>query len=242
MARPMQISLVLLLLGGGAALGWLVPKLYDLPVRNIVISGDLTEHEREAVRLAISAAITIENGSAAGLHSLPLPKVQNAVAELTWAEAVGVRRRWPGTLEVQLRRRGVAARWGGGGYVAGNGHVIEPVGEVPGDLPLLDCQQSSAPRGMEVFQLLSARLAPAGLRPRVLRESLLGEWTVELENGVQVVLGRAQLRERLERFLAVYDALPQQAARLGTVDARYHNGVAVAWRDAVSAAIAQRME
>lgn len=232
------VLLIVALLGGAA---WQLPRLLDVPVRSILIEGDLNDAERTAVRDAISAALMIDD-AAIGLHSLSLDTVRDAITDLTWADAVGVRRRWPDTLQVHLRRQAVAARWGGGGYVAGNGRIIEPATEVVGDLPLLDCSLSSAPRGMEVFQLLTTMLAPVALRPRSLHESRLGEWSVGLDNGVTVVLGRQDLQERLQRFMAVYAALSDRAARIGTVDARYHNGVAVAWRDAVSAALAQRTE
>jgi cell division protein FtsQ len=60
-----------------------------------------------------------------------------------------------------------------------------------------------------------------------------GAATVELDNGIEVRLGREDATERLARFSAL--ALPALAAKLATVayvDMRYTNGFAVGWKTA----------
>lgn len=209
--------------------GWIVLQELDGEIGRIQVEGELTRSERRAVRETIAEVL---RNHAAGLHSIDLDVIQEAVVGLTWAERVSVRRQWPDTLRVQLRKRGVAARWGNGGFVATNGSLIEPAANLAtDDLPLLDCALSSADRAMEVYQLLSTRLSHAGLRVEELRESQLGEWSIGLRGGFSVVLGKDHLAERLKRFLAVYEAdLEHRSEEVELVDARYHNGIAVSWR------------
>jgi len=213
---------------------WLLAQQLDGEINRIQIEGELTSTERAAVRGAIVQAM---EGRPAQLHSIDLGVIRKAVDQLTWSERVSVRRQWPDTLRVQLSKRGVAARWGDGGYVATNGSLIQPAANLAtDDLPLLDCALSSAARAMEVYQLLSTKLSLVGLRVIELRESQLGEWSIQLRGGFAVVLGKEDLAGRLQRFLAVYAVdLERRANEIVAVDARYHNGIAVSWQ-------AQRVE
>jgi len=234
------------------AIGWQADRWLDVHVKKVQIEGELSAGERDAVMTTIGEAI--EASGAAGLHSLSLAEVQSAVSSLSWAERVSARRRWPDTLVVQLMRHTVVARWGGGGFVASNGQVITgPESSAHRELPLLNCQESSSARAMEVFNVLSRTLDSAGLRLVELNESPLGEWTagVAEQSGagersaakMLVALGRDDLAPRLQRFLAVRSQLlasaqseqqPYGRRLIASVDARYHNGVAVQFANASS--------
>ena len=239
--RRRVIALVVVLGAVGAIL-WQADRALDGNVRKVQIEGELSGGEREAVMTAIAEAI--KSSGAQGLHSLSLDEVQAAVTGLSWAERVSARRRWPDTLIVRLMRHSVVARWGGGGYVASNGEVITlpAANSVNGmSLPLLNCKESSSVRAMEVFHLLNRTLVAQGLRLVELNESVLGEWSAGVavpgvapqpaEQTLFVALGGDDLALRLQRFLAVRSQLLQQARQqnqqIASVDARYHNGVAV---------------
>ena len=163
-------------------LSWQADRLLDVHVKKVQIEGELSEGERKAVRDTISEAIQVSG--AAGLHSLSLEEVRSAVSRLSWADRVNARRRWPDTLVVQLMRHTVVARWGGGGFVASNGEVIQPPTSKSDsqaadrvDLPLLNCQQATSAKAMEVYNVLNRTLSDSGLKLVELNESLLGEWT-----------------------------------------------------------------
>ena len=120
--RRWLIACLTLLLAVG--LIWQADDWLDLRVKKIQVEGELTAAERNAVSQAIAQAL--DESGASGLHSLSLAQVRNAVASLSWADRVSARRRWPDTLVVRLSKHSVVARWGGGGYVATNGQVIDP--------------------------------------------------------------------------------------------------------------------
>ena len=64
-----------------------------------------------------------------------------------------------------------------------------------------------------------------------------GAWTLTLTNGIEVVLGRDQVEERFERFIAVYEnRLAARVDEVSRIDARYSNGVAVQWKSDVAQA------
>ena len=58
-----------------------------------------------------------------------------------------------------------------------------------------------------------------------------GAWTIWLDNGIEVIVGREQMKARLLRFLHLYKTeLEPQAKNIERVDIRYTNGAAVKWR------------
>jgi len=213
---------------------WQAEQWLDVHVKKIQIEGELSASERSAVTVAIADAL--QSTGAAGLHSLSLAQVQDAVSGLSWADRVSARRRWPDTLVIRLLRHSVVARWGGGGFVATNGAVIELADELAhSNLPLLSTQRASSARAMEVFSSLNSSFDRAGLQLAQLRESQLGEWTAVLGNGIEVVLGRDDLVARVQRFLVVHEqALAAGTQKVAAVDARYHNGLAVRWQSDVA--------
>lgn len=239
--RRLLAALCLLVVVGGVT--WQADQWLDVHVKKIQIEGELSGGERDAVTEIIAQAI--KRSGAAGLHSLSLEEVRGAVASLSWADQVSARRRWPDTLVLRLTRHSVVARWGGGGFVATNGKIITPASgeqKPAAELPLLNCKHASSGRAMEVFSLLNGTLNRAGLQLVELNESELGEWSAGVASStgsdwVSVVLGRDDLAGRLQRFLAVRNqALKDDLPKVAAVDARYHNGIAVRWREPAVAA------
>ena len=229
--RRYGAAFVVLMIVGG--LFWQADRWLDVHLKKIQIEGELTTSERAAVRNTIAKAIKTTGGT--GLHSLSLDEVRSAVSALSWADRVSARRRWPDTLVIRLVRHSVVARWGGGGFVASNGQVIIPARADTDDargLPLLDCKETNSAHAMEVFNLINRTLSGSGLKLVELRESELGGWTVgvagDRQQLTQVTLGRDELAPRLQRFLAVRSHLGKDK-QVASVDARYHNGVAVRW-------------
>ena len=69
-----------------------------------------------------------------------------------------------------------------------------------------------------------------------------GAWSMLLNNGTRVALGRDSTVERLERLLASWEPLTQEReAPPQDVDLRYTNGFAVLWPPAVDPATPEKM-
>jgi cell division protein FtsQ len=50
--------------------------------------------------------------------------------------------------------------------------------------------------------------------------------------GIELVLGREQVGEKIKRLALVWESgLSQQVKQIKTIDLRYPNGLAVAWKD-----------
>ena len=104
---------------------------------------------------------------------------------------------------------------------------------VGGDLPGLYGPDGSESEVMGRFQELGGILASHGVEIRNLRRTDLGSWTIETRNRITIILGKEDLKPRIERFLAVNNLLKKSrdGKRVKRMDARYVSGVAVLFED-----------
>ncbi len=201
-------------------------QVLNAPITIVQVTGDLNDHERQAIRRAVSASLD------RGLLGVRLAVVKDSIRRLSWPREVTVRRLWPAGLAIDVEKERAVARWGAGGYLSTQGAVIPGSAsqDEAAQLPLLSSEVASPREAMEVYRVLSDVLAVHGEPIAVLRESELGEWQVQLQGGLSVALGRERLAERMQRFALVYArVLADRLDAVGYVDARYSNGVAVRW-------------
>jgi len=104
--------------------------------------------------------------------------------------------------------------------------------EEDGELPEFSGPDGSEKEVVARFRELQEWFTPIKLTPDAVRLSRRYAWSVKLNNGISVELGREQsrttLKERVERLVGIY---PQLVARLQdrieSVDMRYPNGLAL---------------
>lgn len=165
-----------------------------------------------------------------------LDTVRQAFEAVPWVRRASVRREWPNRLVVTLEEHRPLATWGDDGRlvsVAGDVFTAN-LAEAEEDGELLEF---SGPEGSEKdvvhrFAELRAWFAAVSLTPERVTLSSRYAWSVKLNNGMAVELGREQskttLQERVARLVSVY---PQLVARLhdhiASVDMRYPNGLAL---------------
>jgi cell division protein FtsQ len=101
----------------------------------------------------------------------------------------------------------------------------------PSSLARLQGPEGSGKAVVAAFTDMNAILAPVGLHIAALRLDQRRAWSLELDNGMQLVLGRGDSYERLLRFVRFYHrALKGREAQVQRVDLRYSNGFAVRWK------------
>jgi cell division protein FtsQ len=89
---------------------------------------------------------------------------------------------------------------------------------------------------------LDELLTPLGLEIEQIRLDGRGAWSLLLDNGTRVQLGRDSTVERLERLLASWEPLMREKpAPPRDVDLRYTNGFAVSWPEAADPATPKKM-
>jgi len=225
------LNRVLVALGAGgvtAAAFWGWAALRDLPVQHISVTGELAHTRTQAVQDRVQSSL-----SGGFLHA-DLQHMRRELESLPWIHQATVRRRWPAALDIHVTEQVAIARWGEDGYLnhAGELFLSDSAAGTAASLPLLRGPQGSAPALMARYLRLVDALSPLGLRVEELSMDGRGEVEAVLSGDIRLALGDRAFRERMQRFVAVYQR--ELAARAGTiarVDLRYRFGMAVAFRD-----------
>lgn len=165
-----------------------------------------------------------------------LDAVRAAFEAVPWVRKASVRREWPNTLIVSVEEHEPLGTWGDDGRLLSvKGDVFTAnlaEAEEDGELPAFAGPEGSEKDVVARYRELQGWFRPVGLAPESLQLSGRYAWTVRLNNGMTVELGREQsrttLKERVDRLIGIY---PQLVARLQdrieSIDMRYPNGLAL---------------
>ena len=225
---------LLALVGVVAGLLWGGDRLFqklDVPIGVIGVKGQFTHVDQGDVQAMVEPLIS------GGILSLNLAKIRHQLELHPWIEQVAVSREWPGGLVITVVEEVPIARWGDSGFLNSRGEMRE-IGDNNDlvHLPLLQGELHAERSLMKAYREVAQLLQPASLKIVALRRDVRGAWWLSLENGLELVVGRGQVMEKMRRFLVVWElALKTQAERITQVDIRYDNGVAVRWTEKASA-------
>lgn len=158
--------------------------------------------------------------------------VQQTVALMPWVAQADVRRVWPDTLQIMVKERVAAARWGEQGLISETGVVFYPeMASIPVELAQLRGPPGSEQRVLDYYRQFQAALKPLTWNIREVEMNARGNWLVYLTGGLKLVLSDVNTISRLQHFVQAMEEMggnPQEKMR--RVDLRYHNGFAVEWR------------
>lgn len=227
MLRGLLIMAVGLVLAG--LFGWLWATLADprtLPLKTMTVEGVFKHLDAKQVRDQAASHL------AGNFFTVKVAEVQTAIEALPWVRAAQVRRVWPDALHIVVIEQTAISTWGDAALLNDAGEVFTPPpASYPALLPALQGPAGAGPQVAAAYRDMGNMLAP--LQVRIARLSLdeRRAWQLELDNGMQVVLGRGEPYGRLLRFVRFYRrALHGQEAAVERVDLRYSNGFAVRWK------------
>lgn len=224
------VNRVLILLGAGvvlAALAQAYNKVQSIPVQQVVVTGELEYIRTEALQAMVQPAL------AGGFLNADLQHMRQKLEALPWVYEATVRRRWPNALEIHVIEQLPIARWGGSGFINHEGDVFTP-SDVQGwqELPVLRGPEGKAKALMASYQRVIEILGPLELAVEQLAMDERAQLEAVLEGGMQVLVGRQDFRERMNRFVTIYRSeLVSRPGEVERVDLRYESGVAVAFNE-----------
>ena len=229
------LAVTLMFLITAAALGWVSMGIVTSerwPIRWLEINGAFQRVSAEQLRANLSSEV----GSS--FFTVDLQALQDAATRISWVSSAQVQKQWPDTVRVSVKEYIPVAHWNRGQLVADSGtpFAVPEADEIQG-LPWLEGPEDRLPEVLRTWVGLDELLGPVGLEIAQIRLDSRGAWSLVLDNGTRVQLGRDSTVERLERLLASWAPLmlekesPPQA-----VDLRYTNGFAVAWPQGSAAA------
>lgn len=224
-----QVSLGLVVAVVAALLPWAIGQgvqLLDRDFSRVQVEGELGRVTEPALQSYLEPFLGIS------YFATDLSRVKTQLEMLPWVKSAAVGREWPGTLTVSVREHEPAALWNGHALISAEGQVFRPDLPAALGLPRLSGPAGRADEVLERARAFRGELAALGLGLQGVSLEARGAWTLLLDNGIRVSLGRDRVEERFERFMTVYESrLAPVAPGIRGVDARYGNGVAVRWRD-----------
>jgi len=166
--------------------------------------------------------------------AIDLDAVRETFETVPWVRHARVRRVWPSGLEVAIEEHRPLALWGDGRLVNTFGELFAAnlaEAEEDGELPQFSGPEGSALQVARRYAELREVLAPLRVQPDAVALSPRHAWTMRLDDGTTLLLGRDQgmpIERRLARWV---DAYPQVTASLNrraeVIDLRYPNGFAM---------------
>lgn len=186
--------------------------------------------------------LTVRNGIVGkvkgNFFTADLDQVRGVFEAVPWVRRASVRREWPNELIVDVEEHEALGTWGEDGRLLSvKGDVFTAnLAEADDDhpLPAFEGPPGSEKDVLARFAQLRGWFAPIKLAPESLSLSNRYAWTVKLDNGMSVALGREQdsntLKSRVDRLVGIYPQLVSrlQDGHIDTIDMRYPNGLALA--------------
>lgn len=198
------------------------------PITQVKLNGQLQHVNPDLVQQQLQGMAPLY------FFSANLPRIRQQLRQAQpWLRTVKVRRVWPATLVLDLQEYHPLAVWNHVAYIDTAGDVVTGLqqrGKLPSGLP-----QLSGPVGSEAqvwsFYLL-AKKTLSNIPVPLIKVALSDDqqWTLVLQNNLQINLGAMAVQVRLKRFARLYTLLLRQRSKLPLqVDLRYPHALAVQW-------------
>jgi len=212
------------LLGAAVLLGiqWLQDP-YRFPLRIVKVAGDYRHLDRERLQAVVAPYVE------GGFFGVDVAGLCRKVEQLPWVYKATVARSWPDGLTLSIEEQEPVVRWGERAYLNRFGEAFYPkVTPELAHLPMISGPEGHELAVLEKYRRLSAALAPLGLTVARVHLDERRAWRLEMDNGLQLELGRADTWPRLQRFVNAWPTIfADRSDELRHVDLRYSNGFSV---------------
>lgn len=203
-----------------------------LPLSRLVVTGERFITTNDDIRQTI-----LSSGAPGTFMSQDVDVLQQQIMHLKWIKQASVRKQWPDELKIHIVEYVPYARWNDLQLIDKEGNVFSVPAERVSDktLPLLYGPEGGEKEVLEGYNTMSQALGTAKFKLKTVAMSERRSWQLVLDNDVRIELGRENRSKRLERFIALYPMLLQQAPpdkRIVSLDMRYDTGAAVGWASA----------
>lgn len=225
------VASLLLLLGllvwGASRIHQVLMDEQQVPLDAIVVQGDMQYTDRETIRQALTAD---EVGS---FFAADVSTLRQRVEALPWIYQAAVRKEWPGRLRIYVVEQEPMAIWNDAELLNKQGEIFSAeVNQVEEYLPHLRGPKEQVGEVIRQYQRVGELLEMNNFKVEELVVTDRFSVSVELENGINLRLGREARLQRVQRFVDLFPLLSTQDERpIDYVDLRYDTGVAVGWHE-----------
>ncbi|UOP05478.2 cell division protein FtsQ/DivIB [Conchiformibius kuhniae] len=174
-----------------------------------------------------------------------LDAAQEAARHFTWVSDVKIERTASNTITVTVKEHEPVARWMRQGQPAGlvdaDGQIFQADYDAP--LPEFDGAAEDQPQMVSQYKSFSNELKPLRLQILRLQYTPRSSWSMMLDNGIELRLGKQEVNTRMNRFVSAWQhSLREKALQLDYVDMRYPDGFATRNRSRTASNATEALE
>ncbi len=197
-----------------------------LPIKYVRIEGTFQYIEKTKIKQVLKGQVNN------GLYNASIKNIQQSVAGLPWVNSVKVKRVWPDAIEIKITEQVPIAKWYLTELVNKNGDLFKPDNlNKFVHLPMIAGNTGNEKKLLETMADLTIDLKEQDMKLTEFRVSNRRAWTIKIQNGMELILGRNEPFKNLQRFLKTRHLLgKEQLVKIKVVDLRYPNGYALAWK------------
>ncbi|MCF7986333.1 MAG: cell division protein FtsQ/DivIB [Methylovulum sp.] len=200
-------------------------KLTSLPVKFVRAEGVFQYLGKDELKSVLEPIVTTS------FFEADMQTIHDTVATLPWVETVSVKRIWPDAIDVKIREKKAYVRWGQDSLMTEQGVIFMPksIGEHQ-HLTILTGPVLQQVKVLEIMKGIKTALADQSLELAEFDVNDRWAWRIKLTSGLEILLGREEQLDKLQRFLKTLSILkPEYVDAMAVVDLRYPNGYAVSW-------------
>lgn len=207
---------------------WVWQQVSDprtLPFHEVRIQGQFKHLSTSQLQHSTQQSI---NG---GFFTLNMQAVRRNLMINPWVEDVAVRR-LPGILIVAVKEQEPVARWNDQYLFNSDQQLFFAPQDTPAGLPILRGPTDQPQTVLTNYQLIATMLKPLNIQASQLQLSDRGSWELTMDNGIVITIGSEEVLPRVQRLAHWYPKLVgDNAAEVTTIDLRYPNSIAIAWKN-----------
>lgn len=201
------------------------------PIRWLEVDGVFQRVHPEQLRGSLTSMM------GTSFFTVDMNGIRDTALNLPWVASASVQKEWPDTVRVRVEEYIPVAHWLEGQLISNRGEVFAVPGadEIQG-LPWLEGPAERLQQMIEAWQTYRNELHSVGLEIQRLTLDRRGAWSMVLNNGTVVQIGRESALARLQRLISGWPSLiRQREVPPLQVDLRYTNGFAVRWDQTLNA-------
>jgi len=226
----LRVLWVLLFVGLSALIYSQMTRDDVLPIQQIKVSGEFDQLESQDFQPILT------NGLNGNFFTINVSDIYQQLITLPWVEKVWIHRIWPNTIKVNFQEQKPIAILKGKGLLNQSGIVFtQEITSFNEKLPKFVVAKNYISESIKQFELNNKILKENDLEARVFYYDERKSQKIKLSNGIELILGRFDVEERLIKFVKAYKMqLQNETQKILKVDLRYTNGLAIAWRQAAA--------
>lgn len=205
-----------------------IQKPAHFPIQTVKIEAPFVNLSQEELEQAIQPYVQV------GFFALRVGELQLHLERLQWVAEVDIYRVWPGIIKIKLREEKARFRWRHDSLINQQGDLFHPSSEQLSRflyLPHLIGPIGFETKVLQNYENMSKMLDKNKLSIVELSLSDRLAWSLVLDSGTKVLIGRNEPLKRVQRFVTMYHAIESESAKQAArVDLRYPHGIAVRWQ------------